>query len=629
MIKLCFYINTYNDMERLSESIQQILLYYQDNLIFIFDDHSNDNNLFFLKKLTEKNKNLILLDKKEKKMGWSGYYLLLYEMYNFKYIFEKYDIDYIFKMDTDTRVLSKEHEKILIGLPDICGNVNNGISKKSYSRHLVSNDLNLQGFVGIFGGGYFIKNNIPLIENMIKCWETSYDETICSGNSYFEFQEDQNISVLTQYCGGKIYNSKFLSRIVWEEKPKVSILPTPEEKYYAIHPYRNNHSLIVPYPIVMDLESTRFCNVNPPCVMCCRNVWNDPDNLSDTVLSKIKEISKYIHTVSFHGIGETLLYPKIEELIKIFKNSYCGFTTGGHLFSEEKIKLIVDSKLNFISISIDSSKKETHDKIRGTGFDKIIENILLLQNYKKKSNTKYPLLKMNAVVMKENINECADMIKLAWELGATHFDFVELIDSLSFIVTKNNFLFDYEQQKTKHIKDKHDIELAKAAKLAYILGNISVNVGNIYNKDLFKEIYDQYTYDGYIERKVDTNNTLFGDISKNILYQDNKIVPCDVMCNRPWRTVWIDCRGNVQVCCHQCDSAGSLLDYTFEEIWFGDKMKKMREEMIFGILPEACANSLNICQVRKNINYKDSISKNMDNSTNKITVKQNNKRSLL
>ncbi len=88
-----------------------------------------------------------------------------------------------------------------------------------------------------------------------------------------------------------------------------------------------------------------------------------------------------------------------------------GVMTNGQLLNEARINELIDYKVKELGVSIDGATKETYEKIRINGkFDRLLDNLALFRSIKEKRNAKYPLLRLNYVVMKENLNELVKLI---------------------------------------------------------------------------------------------------------------------------------------------------------------------------------------------------------------------------
>ncbi len=114
------------------------------------------------------------------------------------------------------------------------------------------------------------------------------------------------------------------------------------------------------HPSAIYLETTTRCNLN--CAMCVKNT--DPGCIPDRdfpvdLFEQIAPALPYAETLILNGIGEPLLYPRLEEVIKKAKalmppQSRIGFQSNGMLLNPVNTASLIKSGLNLICISMDS-----------------------------------------------------------------------------------------------------------------------------------------------------------------------------------------------------------------------------------------------------------------------------------
>jgi MoaA/NifB/PqqE/SkfB family radical SAM enzyme len=85
-------------------------------------------------------------------------------------------------------------------------------------------------------------------------------------------------------------------------------------------------------PVVVNFGTTSRCNMNPPCVMCMRNVESNDQDLSWKALLRAGYIADSASTLMLHGVGEPLLYPHLFDIAKLAsRDAITLFTTNGQL----------------------------------------------------------------------------------------------------------------------------------------------------------------------------------------------------------------------------------------------------------------------------------------------------------
>ena len=153
------------------------------------------------------------------------------------------------------------------------------------------------------------------------------------------------------------------------------------------------------------LSITDVCNFK--CGYCLPNGYqiDKSDNRKFLHLDEIKRLSKVFSKLGVQKIrltgGEPTVRKDFFDIIKILKNE-AGIkkvvitTNGYHL--DDKAKMLVDSDLNGINISIDSLDRNTFKTI--TGHDRLPEILRGIQNLQ---NLNFDNIKVNAVLL-NNIN---------------------------------------------------------------------------------------------------------------------------------------------------------------------------------------------------------------------------------
>lgn len=203
-----FYLNHFEENHMLFNALKSIRAAYPQHPVAIQDDKSGPVERSILQQIADHFGNVTILPDWPNKMGWEGYYLVQYELQNYKRIFNaRPDLTHLFKMDPDTVILGPNAESIISANPaaDIIGKfcpVGFGLSSKPRTiveRAMINRgiDPSVWATGGVQGGGYFFRNNIDLLTQMIAAWNRLSDR-IGLDKAY----EDQCVSALTILCGG-------------------------------------------------------------------------------------------------------------------------------------------------------------------------------------------------------------------------------------------------------------------------------------------------------------------------------------------------------------------------------------------------------------------------------------------
>ena len=170
----------------------------------------------------------------------------------------------------------------------------------------------------------------------------------------------------------------------------------------------------------LTFEVTNICNLN--CGMCFKKGIDEVNylHMSLDTFKKALNDSNPTTGVTFVGLGEPLLNPDFYMMLFESKkrNLIVNFATNGTMLDKDWCKRLVDLKIDKVSVSFDGATKETYEKIRvGSNFEKVIDNIKTFVKIRNDSNSKYPFIRLDVVLMKQNIHELPALVKLAKELG--------------------------------------------------------------------------------------------------------------------------------------------------------------------------------------------------------------------
>jgi MoaA/NifB/PqqE/SkfB family radical SAM enzyme len=198
----------------------------------------------------------------------------------------------------------------------------------------------------------------------------------------------------------------------------------------------NVRSELLKPPEFFQLALTNRCNLS--CAMCPAHSpetsWAghglsiDP-LLLDKSLESLRYYSKNIKRVILSEFGEPFLYSDIFDVINevhaICPHAKLSLTSNGTLLSEQLIKKIIDSPLTEIAISLDAGSEKTYGMIRtGGDFHQILRGIKKYIEIRNLSGKKKPEIHTNFVLMRSNIQELPDYVRVAIDLGVDHIQTV-------------------------------------------------------------------------------------------------------------------------------------------------------------------------------------------------------------
>lgn len=298
-------------------------------------------------------------------------------------------------------------------------------------------------------------------------------------------------------------------------------------------------------PLMIQLEPTTYCNLE--CKMCVNPISNRKNiNISLAGFKKIIDDIPYLKKLSIVGAGEPVMNPHLFDMVGYAKSKgiSVGFATNGMLLTEEICKKIFSSRADWLNISLDSPRKETYEKIRkGADFDKVLENIRRLVRLK--GDGHIPELSVWFVIMKDNLEELPELIRLVKELG----------------IRKVSAQLEHNWGEERIRKDMADRNS----------GNFAGRV-----KDVLDEALKYSKSLGMDFEYVNVPDTSSGRA-----------------CKWPWKSCYITAEGFVTPCCLQGSNPkvinfGNVLSDDFKNIWNGSAYQAFRRSIKSGTIPSIC-----------------------------------------
>ena len=286
---------------------------------------------------------------------------------------------------------------------------------------------------------------------------------------------------------------------------------------------------------------TSRCNLR--CKMC--DQWKTSPELSLKELS-MKEWFMFIDSASrMHAAvivitgGEALLREDLFDIIKYIrsKRMACHVCSNGTLLNKSMVEKLRESKLNSISISLDSYSAEIHNKLRGIDcFNRVIEGIKLL-----KQHAPGIRVGINCVITKMNFRGLYHIVPYAESLG---------VDQIKFDTIHTNLRHKQKPYASFDglVFEEGDIECLKLE---------LVNLKRAISKT-----------------KLLTNSSTF--INGMLRIEKEKVI--GLPCYAGYVSCAIDAFGWVSVC-DNLDGYENLKDRPLEKIWSSESFQKLRQSV--------------------------------------------------
>jgi len=157
-------------------------------------------------------------------------------------------------------------------------------------------------------------------------------------------------------------------KLLFQFKKLTDRLPTPDMEF----------------PELIGLEIASSCNLS--CIHCPPHLKEFKDKVRKFGIMDMELFHKLMdeidnfdeRRIALHKDGEPLIHPKIEEILQRVKKNHdhtIYLTTNAHYLTEKIGISLLENKIDILNFSLGASSKEFYEKVRGKGFEKIMNNI--------------------------------------------------------------------------------------------------------------------------------------------------------------------------------------------------------------------------------------------------------------
>lgn len=196
-------------------------------------------------------------------------------------------------------------------------------------------------------------------------------------------------------------------------------LSPAQNEALAMREFREGKSQVSSTPRTLTLETTSRCNLR--CVMCPHSIDEvvRPKHLDDASISGLSDFIRQARHIQLHGIGEPLISPAFWAMLHLVpKDCDSSINTNLTVLDDQRLNQLLSSNLSLVNVSLDAATPLTYERIRGFSFETVIENIRRLVNARHARGQSLPRLYLNMTLMRSNVEEIADFVQLASDLGA-------------------------------------------------------------------------------------------------------------------------------------------------------------------------------------------------------------------
>jgi len=347
-------------------------------------------------------------------------------------------------------------------------------------------------------------------------------------------------------------------------------------KLYSLIPVSLKNGYAFP-PFIYQILVTLRCNLN--CDFCFQQkIRNEIPELS---LEEIKKIIKQVPAWSVLTLtgGEPFLRKDFYEILDYTlkeKRLRCNIVTNASLIDDRYISQFVEKRLFLLGISLDGIGA-THDRLRNKPglYDRVIDVIKEIQTAKKASKSKFPLIDIKTLVMRENFSELYDMLKLAETLGADFF-------TLSLPKLSDVQFYPPYRRDMKEIFSARLLKAPETSPKELRILEEQISLIKIHKGRTLVRFYPFNMLDIESIRKFFNNQLKAEDF-----------YPCSI----PWSAMYISPYGDVYTCLSYF--IGNVRQEDFKKLWTSERYKKFRQMLNRKHLDECCIGCCYSCYKSK------------------------------
>ncbi|MHC4513773.1 MAG: radical SAM/SPASM domain-containing protein [Planctomycetota bacterium] len=168
------------------------------------------------------------------------------------------------------------------------------------------------------------------------------------------------------------------------------------------------------------------------CIMCHfahPDFVENKNTMGGELLEKVaNDLFPIAHDVVLSSSAEPLLAPDLPRALELCREHEVPnfhFSTNGIAMNRRIMQKVLDVEMPLLTISIDGGTKETFERIRPPAkWDTLMQRFDLINTMKKEARSQLPVLSATAVLMRSNIREMPQLIRLMRAKGVDHMNFV-------------------------------------------------------------------------------------------------------------------------------------------------------------------------------------------------------------
>lgn len=189
---------------------------------------------------------------------------------------------------------------------------------------------------------------------------------------------------------------------------------------------------LAPYPREIEVEITTRCHLK--CIHCEHTYWSEENrDLSFDEYKYILSQFPGLWWINTTGEGTAFLNKDFIKILEYTKSKgiFIKFVESFTSLTQKQMEEIIRIGVERIYCSMEGATKKTYEDIRiGASFEKVLENLKLFGELKKKMKSPLPEISFRFVIMGNNYKEVPDFIRLIKKLDVGNT--INIVGTLDF-----------------------------------------------------------------------------------------------------------------------------------------------------------------------------------------------------
>jgi MoaA/NifB/PqqE/SkfB family radical SAM enzyme len=307
--------------------------------------------------------------------------------------------------------------------------------------------------------------------------------------------------------------------------------------------------------------------------------------ISPRVLDNVLQLMPYAEMMNLTPLGEPMLYSKFGLILEKHRQLGCknlSMTTNANLITDERARMLVESGIHHMFVSVDSSDSDVYAGMRVRGdLAKVEAALEAINRWKEKLRSKTPYLTLASTFMERNVRQMPDLLDFAVRHGFITYS-IQLMETEN-VELEGEFL-GYHLDLTKEML----LETVRRASTSPIDVRATIAFRNLLSKHLTPAEYKAVTSisEGMSGEKAQQDPATA--VAGKTFLESTKGTTLLKKCHYPWYYLLIDTDGDARPCCWTGMTFGNLNELDYQQIWNGSVAKQMRQDFLNNHIPKGC-----------------------------------------